>query len=302
MDITRPVIYNGLTLTDAATAAAGSRIDGISIESADFSGVPAIGYTEKRALGDGNDASDVFLGPRQVSLQGVVYGSTRAKLYDRLRSLRAAFVATVAYALDEEEKGYLPLYFSELTEDAAFDGFIINEYIRARALQGVQFAIIKDRVGGRPELGGSLPWSIVLQAKDPRIYVSPAETYPLDDLSAGISDTISNRGFYPSPLGVHFVVPVATTGSIVVRVGGAILSFDIESSAAVTTYLYNSGIKVLEVRNEDTGITTLRMDLLNQATEATHAEVPAGDTALVIDAVAITLSSGSYLYWQESFA
>lgn len=68
IDLGGSVGYNGFQLHDGSVTGDGSTssIGGCKIERIVASPVAAIGYSEKRARADGNDASDVYLGPRQL--------------------------------------------------------------------------------------------------------------------------------------------------------------------------------------------------------------------------------------------
>jgi hypothetical protein len=110
MDLHKPVRYRGFHLNDAAQQT-GRVLKGTTLEQADYSNVPSVGYMEKRAGADGMHASDVFLGPRYIDLNGHLYATNLAEMFDGLHTLRAVFSPTSAYQESPGDKGFLPLEF-----------------------------------------------------------------------------------------------------------------------------------------------------------------------------------------------
>lgn len=312
MDLSQDVSYREFSLNGDATLEGGV-LSGVTIDEADLSAVTAVGYTEKRALADGNDASDVFLGPRRIFLTGSVYGATRAEAFDILQNLRSVFTATAAFADDERNFGYLPLYFRQTTDDPAFGASPGNPgnkslYINCRPLANVQFKINRDASGGYASGSGSgdrpiaFRWSVVLEAKDPRIYVVDGTTVPIDgSLAAGLSGTVTNKGDYPAPVGLILFVDAHESGDFVLRMNGAVTKITVEDSADAQVYYYSGVNKVLEVETPATRV--LRMDLLDVLNaDFVHPVAQPGDNTYTVDAETMTLGVNSLLYFSDAFA
>jgi len=173
MDLDSPISYRGYALNTVEIQAGDGKRRGCLVEEADFATVVGIGYTEKRAQGDGTDASDVYLSSRQVHLRGFVYGETRADAFDRLQDLVSALSPTGAYAADPASKGYLPLEFDTPTQN--FEDFesgwrLMQVYARPRAQP--TYRIRRDTgAGGQHLKGAAIEWAAELECKDPRIYL-----------------------------------------------------------------------------------------------------------------------------------
>lgn len=203
-DLAQSITYRGLDLNAAAIASSGGPITGSKVESFTWPPVAGVGYTEKRTQGDGLDASDVFLGGRQFALRGTLYGATRAATFDAWRNLAAVLAPSLAFDDDPDNFGFLPLAFSMPTDDTDnFPSGTIDVFINVRPTGTPDFGTIsRDASGG--DTAFALPWSVVFQARDPRVYVATAVEIDISG-SSGASGTFTNRGTYPTPLTIVLV-------------------------------------------------------------------------------------------------
>ena len=151
--------------------AAGGRLYGTEIKRVEWPGVTGVGYSEKRALADGYDASDVFLSQRQIGLAGAVYGRTRGECWDYLQALIEALTPSAAYDDSPTDRGYLPLDFYVPTANTIdFPDGYIHKMIRARPDRQPSLVFDSDTSGGSDSEALAIPWNALLEARDPRVY------------------------------------------------------------------------------------------------------------------------------------
>jgi hypothetical protein len=300
MDLTRQVTYQGLNLNDATFD--NNPTDGIQLDSVQWPGVQGVGYTEKRSQADGFDASDVYLGLRRIFLRGTIYGSTRALLYDRMQSVRSALSPTSAYTASPGDFGFLPLTFEEPTTDTAnfTDGYKPLQ-VFARPVQTPSFSILRDAMGGVAGRGGGIVFEAALEAKDPRIYVRPEVVVAMPTTVNTKSGNLKNRGDYPAPLNIMFIVPLARgNGKMTITAAGSQMEITVGDSVADQIFRYDGTLKVLTV--ETNSVESLRMDLLKFLNETTYPLVPAGTSAYTWTSTFGFVGANSRLWFWESFA
>ena len=300
MDLSRAVMYRGLNLNGCAQIAQGQRLYGSLLGSVQMGNVPGVGWTEKRSLGDGNDASDVFLGARRIFLTGHLYGRSRAEMFDFQQVLVTALSPTAAYNATPADFGYNPLYYSVPTEDTAYDEDINGDrlrvlYVLVRPLATPTVDINRDASGGQDDLGSGIAWSSVLEAKDPRIYVFPDREVSLDGTDSG---TFVNRGDYPAPLNFLLVAPAGAGGTFTFVGAGTNMHIDIPAATVQQVFRYDGYLHVLTV--ETNGVEVLRMDLLTFVNETTHPVVQSGSSEWTATGPALT--TGSRLFWAEAYS
>jgi hypothetical protein len=301
LDLSRAIIYRGLDLNGCAQLAPGERLYGSLLGSVQMGNVPGVGWTEKRSLGDGNDASDVYLGPRRIFLTGHLYGRSRAEMFDFQQALLTTLSPTAAYNETPSDFGYNPLYYSVPTLNSDFEeeteGGVRLRVLRinVRPLATPTVDINRDASGGLEELGSGIAWSSVLEAKDPRVYVYPDQEV---DLTVEESGTFFNRGDYPAPLNVLLVLP-STSADVFHFVGaGTNMHIDIPAATVQQVFRYDGYLHILTV--ETNGVEVLRMDLLRFVNETTHPVVQPGTSDWSYEGPA--LSAGSRLFWAEAFS
>ena len=304
MDLKRPVKYRGLVLNSAAGGPGGNNpIDGIRLTRAQYSDVSVHGYVEKRSLDDGFDASDVFLGMRDISLQGEVFARSKAALFDYLDNLRLKFTPTDAYNESPSKQGYLPLAFEQPTLLTTYwpSGFV-PRVIYARPSMQPSYAIDVRAIKGRENDGYVVPFDARLQAKDPRFYLP-------DDIEVfcsgtGTTGTLVNRGNYPAPL--NFVLQRSaseTAEATFTFVGmGTNMTVTIPAGTQTRTLRVDSIKKVVTLTvgaNE-----TLRMDLIDFTADTTWPKVPPtpeGDSPAGWEWTASPAISNSRFFYNEAW-
>jgi hypothetical protein len=306
MDLDQPIRYRGLDLNTVETLAGDGKRRGCVVEEADFGQVAGVGYVEKRAQADGNDASDVYLSARQVHLRGYLYGETRADAFDRLQNLRSALTPTGAYGEDPANKGYLPLEFDVPTNNLVdFDtGWkYMQMYARPRA-QPV-FRIRRDTgSGGQHNRGAAIEWAAELECKDPRIYLrTPVWEY----FTASETGTLTNRGDYPAPIDVLLEVAAGTAynGQVRFQIGAADLTITVPTSANARILRYSATLGgILTV--EENGAEALRMDLLSTDSNANRLLARPGPNSYIITKTnwsgPYVLTANTRMMFNEAFA
>lgn len=290
MDLWRPVAYRGVQLNDARRASGSSSLNvGVALERVVFGAVQGVGYTEKRSLADGRDASDVYLESRRIQLAGTIYGTTRSEAFDHVALIRTVCSPTGAYTSDPGDYGYLPLSWQEPTTDPRFTTDPVNGlryrdmHSNVRPLTTPQFDIVRDRLGGLEDRGAGIPWSVQFEAIDPRLYGDTVTNYLTDiDNAAHTASvgtlTLLNRGDYPSPVKILFLVAAnqPLPGYAKFTIGGSIMRIGIPKSVNQQIFRYDGVKKVLTI--EEQGLEVLRMDQLVFLAESTHPLVPSGST------------------------
>jgi hypothetical protein len=330
MDISKSISYRGLEL-NGATILPGRTLRGIAVEAADYSNVDVVGYTEKRAGSDGVHASDVYLGGRTVQLSGHIYATSLAEMFDFLHVLRSVFSPTSAYQDSPGDRGFLPLHFQQSTLDTdsypaivgppAVEAGVVPLYMNVRPARPPQFAINRDRQdasnGNHGKRPTATPWSVNLLAKDPRVYIDPAQSFSVAGAPiVGGTGVATNRGDYETPLNIMLVIGavVPPVGSFRVKgFNGIDMSIKIEAKAN-TVYRWMGDDRVLMTEDISGGAGTaplvLRMDLVTFATKNRKPMVPASinpptrpfSTPFTYWRTAATLAAGSRLFWSEAFA
>lgn len=310
MDLTRPVTYRNFEINTPVNAGGQTPLDGCQIDRVTFFPIDGYGYREKRSQSDGLDASDVFLGGRNVRFDGTLYGRTRGDLFDTLGEFRSAFSPTAAYAEGPGDLGYLPLNFEDATLDTdTYPTGFIEKMMRMRPLGTPETTIIRDKVGGVSEFGFSIGWSVQMEARDPRIYAqSPVEVFlnAAGNTSSG-SGTVTNRGAYPAPLKIEVVVPDSNADRVIeLTAFGSVVKLTVPGPSGTDRVLRYDGVEKWAVLDEE-GSEVLRMDLLDFPSGLQHPLVPAGEssyswTSKDIAGVAKNVNAATRFFFWEAWA
>lgn len=310
MDLARPVRFRGLNLNSARSAGQGDPISGIALDQVLLGGAQGVGYSEKRSMTDGFDASDVYLGRRTWRARATVYGITRADLYDRVQDLMSCIHPTASYWDDVGAKGYLPLtyevptmYTDDWPEEAVGDGYGYRPLqVYARPMGQPDQIITRDNSGGVMNKGLAVAMQWAWDLIDPRVYVQDAQEYDLAGLGSLINRPIINRGDYPTPVSILLVVPAnAAAGSVVFTLGTSSgVTILIPNSTETQIIRYSARQKVLTIEEEGNEIQ--RMDLLDLQGEDTHPQVLPGVGAFSMVVTGLTFATDSRLFFNEAYA
>lgn len=280
MDLSRAVTYRGVNINDLVVPDGGP-LDGYRVDAFEMRPVDGIGYREKRSLDDGEDSSRVYLSGRTYVLRGTIFAVTLGSLHDRMSVLRTLFNPVLCYADDESGHGFLPLSFSWLTENTGdFETGIISVAAGVRPAFVPGFDIMRasssDFDVNDNEGGFSIPYQVVLLAKDPRIYGDTIE----DEFPDGSSSLVS-RGNYYSPVFVELVAPSTSSTQITTTLTGF--------GTVMTVKVPNTGSSVKRIVRVDgyrkvctlevNGTVTPRMDLVSFSSGITYPKAIPGTNA-----------------------
>lgn len=301
MDLTRQVGYRDFAL-NTITANAENRNYGCELLAVDWMGAEGVGYTEKRALADGRDASDVYLDRRVLRLRGALYGIDRPHLWDLWQELVTALTPTAAYDESPGDKGFLPLdYWVPTRNTEAFPTGFIHKVLLVRPLAQPSTTFVSDAHGGEDHEAMALRWEAMVEARDPRQYAFAPTDYDMEGLTDDTGDLV-NLGDYPAPLNIILVVDaLAAPASFHFLGGGSDFTIAMPTSANEQIFRYSAREKVLTL--EKLGVETLKMNLLDFAANKTHPLVERGTTAYEWDTSGgPDLLSGSRIWHWDSWA
>jgi hypothetical protein len=332
MDLSKSISYRGLELNGVALET-GRTLRGIAVENVDYSAIEVTAYTEKRAGSDGIHASDVYLGARRVEMSGHVYAANIAEMFDYLHVLRSVFSPTSAYQDSPGDRGFLPMHVQQSTEDhqsfpaltvpVATPAGLVPLYMNLRPTLPVRFNINRDRQDASSKVGTihgtrptAIPWNVTLAAKDPRVYIDPDQSVPIDGAAAsGGGGNATNRGDYETPLNVILIIGATVPPVSEFRItglNGIDMRIKIEAKAN-TVYRWFGDDRVLMTEDiaGGSGINPLilRMDLVTFHTKQRKPMVPASInppsrpfTTPFLYWRGVALAAGSRLFWSEAFA
>lgn len=319
MDLTRSVTYRGFNLNSIVMEDGSRALFGSEIRSVQLGGVEGVGYTEKRALGDGLDAADVWLNRRVINISGAIYGRTRYELFDQVSALSGAFAASSAYQSSAlGQKGYLPLVFFTPTNDfVGQPNIVMSKVIYARPLVTPQITFQIDSTGGPDDSPGSVLWSVSLEARDPLIYAQGLSSLSLYNLGAfTTSGEIHNLGNYRTSFRIRLVTGVTAGGTVRVQGLNTDSTFVVPAvSAGESSQIINYDSReklVTRAVPAASGAPFARMDLLTFAAGFSHGSInpdtdPQGEpdqgTDFIIDVSSNSLLAlGSDITWRSAWA
>ena len=199
MDLSLPIIYNGIT-AEGELALAKGILRGYQINTVQLSDITSEEYTQKRAQQDGMFAADVFLATRKVVIDGGVYGSSRGDAFDLLQGWTGAFSPRVAYHADTPNVGFLPFKFYQPTDNLST--WPLNTYPNGIPLQmflrpmiPVHYEIINNQ-GEDAKRGYTIHTTTTLMARDPRRYLQTPIVMDLFQGGVGTPTFPGYRGDY----------------------------------------------------------------------------------------------------------
>jgi hypothetical protein len=298
-DLSAAVAYRGLALNDAARNAAAGPIIGNLIEDIGWSGVSGVGMSEKRARGDGRDTGDVYLDGRRFPIRGTTYGATRGDAWDRFLALCGTLAPTNAYNASLDTFGYLPLSGSiptDRTDD--FPSGTIPLFINVRPLATPSIDDNRDRTGGVDAKGFGIPWTINMEARDPRVYVDSVVEVVLSGTSG--SGTLDNDGTYPTPVTIIIVASAAAAQSFRFVGLGADLTLTVPILAASGSYAITFDGNTRVVTRTYLGDDSVQEGYITYTSEQMYPEVPPDGDTYAWTASA-SLAAGSMIRYYPAF-
>lgn len=202
MNLGGTVTYNGLTFNSVTRQAGGLPASGYAIERFSPDPPPPTTYYEKRALADGMDAGDVYLGGREFGLVVTAYGTSAGDFWDKAQALFHAFSPTIVYEANSTVAGFIPFTFFQPTGStgvsqwptSAYPNGIPMQYLM-RPSMSPQYVIERDYDGAATNLPRSKTFSIRMIARDPR----KIHTTEVSATITTATQTVSYRGDYPYP-------------------------------------------------------------------------------------------------------
>lgn len=304
MDLTRAVGYRGLGLNTIRFDAATRDMVGIEITSVEYGNVLGHGYDEKRALADGFDKSDVFMGKRLISLAGNVYGRTRAEAFDLYMQLVDKLTPTDAYEAYPSTRGYSSMdFYIPVPVSATWPTGLIHLIASVRPLASPGARFDSDRHGGQDNQALAIPWNAQLDARIPDLVNFDSTTVSLNIVGKVQSGTLHNRGNRPASLWVRLLVPpnfngTTENGAVIIRVGANRFRIVVPRSGQSQEISYDTGEKILTINGR------VRMDCLNLLNGVIHPKVLPGRQSYGFDRNTSTLAlkTGSVLRFRDTFA
>ena len=285
----KSVLYRNFDLnsiTQAAGQDIGSGLGGCQVDHVDWSDLDVVQFSEKRSLADGLDVGVPYLGGRRMTMTGTLYGVTRALLYDALRDLSAVLNPVLAYREEPGSLGYLPLYFSEPTNDIDNwpDGAIP---MRVLAMpHNFQHSIVRNATGGDDGQALAIPWSCLFTMRDPRIYAECPIEIAFTPTSS-VADDVNNPGIYPAPLNGEWIV-TSHAGTITIAMGDSQLTITIPTSSGQRIVRMKGEDKILTIEEDSTE--ALAMNAITFQNSTTWPLMPPG-----ISAYSVSFGSGLVL-------
>lgn len=237
-----PITYNSLTLNNIAATPSGAAMSGFRVDSWDPWAIETAEAMEKRALRDGYDAGDVYLGRRTVNMIVSVFGSTAGDFYDKTQDLLAAFSPTISYSTNSTLLGFLPFDYWQPTADISTwpvstyaYGIPLRMYLRAASIRGQ--AVDRDNDGGVAAGGLSKRFTITLRAINPlKFSVSAASS---------TTSTYTNLGDSPA---YPFISIAATsaTGTWTGAINGAAWTVNVDGSKFTAAQALTNNVWLLD--------------------------------------------------------
>jgi hypothetical protein len=302
--LTRPILYRGFDLNDAAAQVGRPGLLGCSVDAFDISPLTTMQYIDKAYQHDGMDfqgVGNLSVMARSIDLRGTLYGETRGDLWDRLMELRQILDPVQSYADDEVAQGFLPLSWTLPTGAA---GATVGRFINARP-EGIRDVFNRDRHGTAAKVSGkadmtalALQWTCQFRVRDPRVY---GVTHTVD-LSATPSGTVTNAGDYPGLFDLSLVLP-GTAGVRTVGLSGKTITMNIAAGTSGRIVRYRGLSRLLTL--EDSALSSeeiLRQDLLDFTVKDSDTQHPLFLEGANAYSVSGTILAGSMLVCSDAYA
>jgi len=171
--------YNGLTLNDTSTDTDNYYL----LDFVDIDDVQVRNIEEEKALDDGIQDYDSYLGRRIYRVTGKIVASTQANLEDMMQDLKDYFNPRLLQENNASTNGYMPLTWSE---DFGGTTYTMRLELKPMAIPAIQYDF---------EVGGLVaPFEIILKARDPR--KTDSSTISANLTITNSADTVTNAGTY----------------------------------------------------------------------------------------------------------
>lgn len=291
MDLGKTISYNGFSFSVGPLSAAtpGRPVSGVVIERIEPTPIDAVGYIDKKALDDGVDAFDTFLGQRPFTIHASVYGTSEGQVWDSYDDLVTAFTPTIAYSVDTANLGFLALLFTRQTADTATwpSGIPLQAYVRAT--RPPIYGVLRRKQQGHG-VGGQLPVVIPMLARDPRYYLQTEQSISISPSSA--TATATHRGTYPVWPTIRFTITGAGASNARFFVGAQFVQLNLTTHTGTDTLDLNYAKRNLTKTSD--GTPTFNKHFTAFLTSVFNKIQPGGTSVYVTNTT--NLSAISYKY------
>lgn len=226
MDLSAAIVYNGLTALPPSASPSAPK-SGVEFESVDISDITTDAYMDRRALQDGADVSDVYLGMRSVRIQGAAFGTSKGHAFDQLQAVLHAFSPTIAYNADTANRGFLAFQFQQTTISTSVwtAGYVPMQFY-LRPLSPPRYTINRAATADTRGRGFSVPFTAQLVARDPRKYAQTAQSV---SISTATSPNVPHRGDYPTLPIITMTITSAGSSAFTVFVDGTSVNVNLST-------------------------------------------------------------------------
>jgi hypothetical protein len=198
MDFNLPITYqiagsstinlNSIAASEVTTSAP---LSGYKVLSASFGDVQLTGYVDKRALHDGVDAADAYLGVKQLSIVCGVFGSSIADFHEKIQALMDA--SRPVPREYESNYGFRDLSFSQATIDTTnFTSGYIPMAMKVRPMSVPGFQLTSAQSIGVSAKGFATNVQLNFMAKKPYKFRQTSRSITVSSSSA--TTTLPNLG------------------------------------------------------------------------------------------------------------
>ena len=198
MDFNRPITYqvaggttidfNSIGASEVTTTAPRG---GYKVLSAQFNAAPFVGYVDKRALRDGVDAADTYVGTRSLSIVCGVFGTSTGDMHDRIQALLES--SRPVPRTYEADYGFRQLAFSQATIDtASFSTGFIEMMMLVRPANLPSVTLTSAQSIGVSAKGFAAQVAMTFIAKSPYRFAATQQSVNITASSA--TTAFTNRG------------------------------------------------------------------------------------------------------------
>lgn len=301
MDFNRPITYqvaggttidlNSIASSDVTTPAPRG---GYKVLSARFNQTPLVGYVDKRAVKDGIDVADTYLGTRSLSIVCGVFGTSTGDLGDKIQAfLDAMRPVPRTY---EADYGFRQLAFSQATIDTSnFSTGFIPMMMLVRPASLPEVTLTSSQSIGISAKGFAATVGFTLVAKTPYRYSATERSISITSSSATTSlPNLGSAVAYPTFELIYSSAvsyAAATVASVTFTMDSQVLKLNNLDFIAKTTtnevrwYVNFENQTVLRGLRSTSGgayVTTLRQDVIDTSVYNFGTIPPVDDAATTL--------------------